>query len=739
MTTLREFLVAPYSQTELDSEITLTAPPVDCELGQWGDWTNSGEPTPCVNGLQTQRQIRTRSILTPPSNGGVACGPLEEERFIEVACVPPVGPIPTINHKSLNLARLLVFHDYLETTRYERFQNIQLVLATGNPANAAAELESQRLTFHVVDIAAGGAEVALSSPEYQLLIDGVENATVTVPAGTTDAEFAMNPAAVSEGWHKVEIRPEANGETNPPWFVYVKKTEGQVPAQIEIPVVSGTHDLAHDVPYAYAMVPASFNPTPKPLVPRECPAFSDARAKTDLYRTNLAPVRQWHIYRPNVTPEGIGTTFNFQAYHWSKLTDKIPTLPLLDGPRGVGNVFMPTHVMVDRHGGAYMSDPWRVLRVSPEGVVKTRAGYRHKHPPSYHGFAQDLELVGDWSAIPVERNGFHEIWGIAWDPASLASDPNAAPIGGEQPHVTGPRLFVADTQNSRVCLLTFSATSFEAEPVVTEFLTGLNDPWDVVCVDGVLYVSERQSHRINAYDATSGAFIRTVVSGAALAYIDSNRIMTSGSTLSVIQAEQVVAPEGLFYQDGWLYYASKVMQQVRRVHLTTGEIQAVCNNVLNSNFMKIALSDGTFGPRGTVFVWTWSNAKFGFPEAWLPDTPANGLTNSVKWSFYGSNSSSPACGKGGSWETMGYGGAGGVGLGRLICGSSQEGLAQISLALPGDPTIDVAKYTTGRLAYIAEYRMVCGDHGYGYHQEVGLPWGVSEEIDYYLTVNGHQQ
>lgn len=44
--------------------------PVDCVVGEWGEWSE------CIDGVQT----RTRTVTTPPSNGGAACPPLEETR-----------------------------------------------------------------------------------------------------------------------------------------------------------------------------------------------------------------------------------------------------------------------------------------------------------------------------------------------------------------------------------------------------------------------------------------------------------------------------------------------------------------------------------------------------------------------------------------------------------------------------------------------------------------------------------
>jgi hypothetical protein len=292
-------------------------------------------------------------------------------------------------------------------------------------------------------------------------------------------------------------------------------------------------------------------------------------------------------------------------------------------------------------------------------------------------------------------------------------------------------MFVADTQNNRIIKLTFSPTSFEAEPVVTEFLVGLNDPWDCVeTTPGRLAVSERGLHRIVEYDMDTGALVRVIVQGAALSRVDSvSRFVTRLTTVEQIQAQPCVGPEGLFVQDGWLYFGSTPAKQVRKVHLETGEVKVACPVTYTRHYVKVAVSDGTFGPRGTIFTWTWTmDGYHGFPEVYLPD----GVT---KWRI--NSHAYLACGKGGQWDTLGYGHSGGVGKGRLYLSSSIEGLVRISKALPTDPTPDYVKYANGRKDYIARgFRLVYGDEGHGYYG-LPLPWGVSPEIDYYLSWNGH--
>lgn len=627
---------------------------------------------------------------------------------------PTTTGIPPLEAQAMDLAQMIVFDAWHVGSRYERYQRLTVLQGS-----------SATIKFHGENLAAGGALRPLLAAQYHLLVDGKPLATAPITSGAVRGSFTLDLSTLAQGWHLFEVAG-GTAETCPRWFMYVDK--GQPRVTNFVPVASGSYDVAHrGLRHFYSRVPAGRSPSAWPLPARECPQFSEALPAAQLYRENLVPSREGNITRPNRTADGVVSSFNKQAYFWSDLIRKQPPLALLDGPRNVGTLMMPTTVLVTRQGGAYFADPWRVGRLAPDGTITTRAGFRHKAPASYYQGTQELELVGDWSAIPRERHGFHEIWGLAWDGASLATNPDAKPIDGEQPHFTGPRLFVADSQNNRVVLLSFKADAHDA-PVVTEFLTGLQDPWDVAWAGGVLYVTERKAHRIAAYDARTGAFLRTVVSGAALAKIDVNREVTRLADLATIRAQPCVAPEGLFHQDGWLYFGSKANGQVRRVRPEGGDVQVVCEPPIdgNSKFMKIALSDGTFGPRGTVFSWTWSIGNFGMPVAHLPD--------GRRWSYNGFEYISR--GRGGRWESLGYGSAGGIGLGRLITGSSQEGLVQISKALATDPAPDYKTFRAGQTAFLQRgHNLLHGHHGYGHHG-LPLPWGESAEIDHYLRWNG---
>lgn len=75
------------------SSATVTLAPVDCVVSDWS-FQSATEWGQCVGGQQTRTETWTRTILTPPSNGGAACGPLEERRVASQACSDPTPALP---------------------------------------------------------------------------------------------------------------------------------------------------------------------------------------------------------------------------------------------------------------------------------------------------------------------------------------------------------------------------------------------------------------------------------------------------------------------------------------------------------------------------------------------------------------------------------------------------------------------------------------------------------------------
>lgn len=62
---------------KLQDVISCTGEPiVDCVVSEWSEWSA------CADGFET----RTRTVITPASNGGIECPVLEEQRPCAVSC-----------------------------------------------------------------------------------------------------------------------------------------------------------------------------------------------------------------------------------------------------------------------------------------------------------------------------------------------------------------------------------------------------------------------------------------------------------------------------------------------------------------------------------------------------------------------------------------------------------------------------------------------------------------------------
>ncbi len=646
---------------------------------------------------------------------------------------------PRVTLLKLNLNTVVCFKWFHQDSRYERYRRLQVL-------KNAVEI----IPFHGFDFAAGGAPRTLRSTTYRLLVDGVERASVEVPSGTKEANFELNLSGISDGWRKLEIGGLGSGETAPPWYVFVKRGNGTPGEQPSTPVVRGTYELIvqrGDGWHASAQAPGRYAPKALPLPRREYPSFSNVLPRSEWNCMQLVPLRFGDGHRPSVDSNGILSSYDRQAYFWEDFTAAKPRIALLDGPRGVGNMAMVTHVSLGTaapdgrpRNTLYVCDPWRIAKITEDGTITTLVGYRHRSPPSYWGEDAEVELVGDWSSVPAERRGFHELWGMAWDERTLTINEATARItseNNEHPHFVGPVMFLSDTQNNRIIKCEFSATRHGVPPKVTEFVTNSADAWDVVYSQGVIYVSERTAHRIAAYDATTGAFLRTVTSGRALATVSSaNRFVSRSASLGVIRAEPCVAPEGLFKlpDDPWLYFGSVAMAQVKRVHLVTGEVEHVCDVPTDGNslYFKIAVSDGSFGPRGTVFVWSWSSNTYGYPYTYLPPgstfTDWEGTSRRWKWQ--------EEYAEVGQWGGFVYATAGTVGRGRLVCGGANEGLHVISRRQTGDRGMGESAERGGREFQTRGLHLLYGHNGFGYYG-LPLPWGASNNLDAFFRFHGH--
>lgn len=643
---------------------------------------------------------------------------------------PDPGTKPAAIRKRVNEAALLNFDEWNGSSRYTRASKLTI----WRDDLVSVAFDCQNMTT-----SGGGGRRVLQGAEYTLFIDGKPHATTLLAPDSKVGVFTVYTKRLAPGWHVLDIS-EFGEETSVPYPVFVLR--GELPAQDWVPVFTGSHEIGEW--FNIDWVPAVHDPKPWPCPLREFSHFSEIPGDNSVFLEMLTGGVTGHARRLNRNKDGILSTATKQDYFWSDFVAKLPVVELLDGPRGDNVLTMASHISIgtgqqdDEPGSPlmdnlYVTDPWRFVRVSPNGTVTTLVGYRHKSPPNYWEDEPELELVGDWSAIPEERRGFHELWGMCWYPESLKVDNTADRIpeeGNRRPHITAPVAFLADSQNSRVCRVEFNATAHGVPPKVSEFILA-PDCWDCVSWGNSLIVSERGAHRIVKYNMQSGDLERVIVEGAALATVDRNRQVQTTGTLEERRAADVVAPEGLYVLGDWLYFGSAAQEQVRRVHLVDGRIEVVIPHVSGrGTFLKIAVSDGTTGPEGTVFVSQWD---VGAPDVYTPD--------GSKWSLTPYDKRGLARGRGGKsakygYSNTSYSSAVACGNGRVVFGSAMEGLRQISMALPTDPDIDRNRYSAGRDKWRDQgYYLTHGDHGESFF---GLPLPQGDaDIDYYLSVLGH--
>ncbi len=664
---------------------------------------------------------------------------------------PPTEPPPDIPsdyldlHRELNPDALLVFDFWLRPgQRYIREQPLVVL--------------SEKVDLVFWTMRAGGHRRDFSIETYVLLCDGDEIARTTVGevSGKGYKErgvFSVELDELSPGWHVFDIQG-APEETCAFWPVYILNEDDE-PINDFYPVCTGSHSLGGGL-HKIEWVPATYQPTVFPLERRVYEPFEQALDRTELWTEALVPMRKGDTHHPCVDDNGIESTFNKQSYKWTGMIDQNPPFVMKDGERGAGTITCPTHIEIGIAncdetgpvGNCYVLEPTRFCVVRETGKVTTICGSVHDDLPPYYRSdrSNNTRLVGDWSA--VEDKGMQEAWGMCWDSETLKINEDAEKIpvrpGGPllHPHFTNPVAYIADSMKDRVLRLEFDMQSHETEPVVTEFLTG-TDMWD--CVEykpdpdalGTIIVSVRGEHQINEYAIDTGEFIRTIVQGQPLAITTPQRLIQLTAPLETVKAADTVLPEGLYIMDDWLYFGSAAQRQIKRVHLQTGEIQLLWDDVTDGKgqYHKIAISDGTFGPRGTIFVCSWAKANFGGPKIGLID-PETGMVGRG-WNITRSTSKSIARGAGGDIDSMIWNTAVAVRNGRCVYGAANEGLYSLSKLQPDDPRFDQARFNAGRSIYREKYQLKHGQYGFG-HFGLPLPWGEDPDLDYYLLMCTHR-
>jgi hypothetical protein len=668
---------------------------------------------------------------------------------LDVDAQPAPKPLRTYDwhERPQNLSRQVIFRDFNMQGRYTRWVPNKVVGAS------IAKLE------FLVENPNAGSTIYLQPVPHRLVVDISGNGTdrrvvaTTTPSGVQQIAWWSNVdlSGIPDGWHIFDIEGFAAPDTAHPLWINVAKSGVPVASEFA-PVQTGSFGMVHeDGPIArWGKAPLTLDPPVMQIQPRATfTHFSHKALPTELFRRNLSPYINGDPPYLFTLPDGRKTCMNQHAYAYSTIVAPKPGVVLRDGPYGVGLVPGATVLWIGARGTVFFLDSWRFGRVLPDGTVVTLCGWRHGD--------DGIELVGDWSAIPPERHGLREPWGMVFQnkPVKRVHDTLLAypdtssvqpleTIGAANdgvlahPHAMNPVAFISDSQNNRILRIEFDGHSHDVKPKVTEWATGLSDPWGLAIDENdVLYVTERQAHRITMWSSATpqtslGTLIETPSPGYTLAYIDGNRRVVRVRPRDELRTHPCVLPEGIAYQDGEITWASKAQSDIRRINVATREMRvlAVFDAAAKAEYAQISLSDGTFGPRGTVFLSTWEVERMGCPWGFLPD--------GTRWYPAAMASVAANSGKGGRYEGIGYSMASAVRNGRLIYSGADYGIVELSLAQPGDYTIDEARFTAGKREYDrAGYRLRCGVHGFRQWKDEPLPWGMSADVDYYLEMNGH--
>jgi hypothetical protein len=123
-----------------------TPVPVDCVLSAYGPWTAIEAWGPCVADLQSRTERRTRTIITPPANGGAVCGALSEDRTVSQACLSPVDCVLSAWGAWTPLTDWTTCVANLQTRNEQRVRTIVTAPANGGAACASPLTETRSVS-----------------------------------------------------------------------------------------------------------------------------------------------------------------------------------------------------------------------------------------------------------------------------------------------------------------------------------------------------------------------------------------------------------------------------------------------------------------------------------------------------------------------------------------------------------------------------------------------------------------
>lgn len=673
--------------------------------------------------------------------------------------------------QTVNLQRVVALDRQLMSgSRYERYQKHTSLNQTVNVLKINCDDQTQ-----------GGLPVAFAYPKYglqfaPLMPDNsvgsfIERGTVTVQPGTTKtANLTATLGNEPDGWYLTRLvayDAAGNVVTSPTewegqyWLVIDRN--GTARNDTRVVIQSGNFDWQHTFAgtnlgyFTWIVLPKSaVVPQARPLPARNSVTpFSTTLGGGSLARVSLLPTTDTidqNTHYPCVTNRGVTVCDNMQGYEPFHMFALFPTLPLMDGERGICTAPHALFLRGGRNGKVYGMTPWSFFVMDSTGKKTTLAGLVHNEPTYWESPVSSvsdprIRVVGNWVGVPPAEQYPRESWGMDWDAQSLLLDNNAAPIGGEQPHlpyttsagqlVDGPRYFFVDVLNRCVEGQTNGRDRAAPHRMMVR-ISGLSDPWGCVSRGRSIFIAERGRHAISEWSMDTYQKVRDVIidpTASSLGAVGTNprRWQWFGgypAGRDACRLRPIVAPEGLAIIDDWLYWGSMAQAQVKRVNLTTGIIENVCNVPLSvgggvdSYYVQIAVSDGTFGPKGSVFTTTFYNDNLGKPNAFQP--------NGTGWG-YQNYQQGIDCGAGGNWNGSHYATGVAVHEGRMFCADSSGAINYFCKADSYDKPIDAVKAKAGWSKWQGlGYSVMHGPYAIN-RSTAPLPWGIDANIDYWMT------
>lgn len=322
-------------------------------------------------------------------------------------------------------------------------------------------------------------------------------------------------------------------------------------------------------------------------------------------------------------------------------------IQILDPVSGTFSVFPVTGTTIDDpegialgSGGVYVADTKnnRVVRLANDGTFI--AAYAGVSAPEGVATASDGTL---W----VADTGNDRLVHLAADLTHLADvgASGTGPLQFDRPHaidVHGERLYVADTFNHRVQVLT---GAIDPQPFAPAYIGAISDPAGVAPLypaggvttsSGDRYVADSGGSRIVRIDPSG---IQTTVSGASAGWNDPRDIVldpdgstlwavntsastvvhfaTDGTILATFGPAEFTTPYGLDIDATGVYVADTYDNEVVKLNATTGAVlwrQSTCSATAFSRPRDVGL-----GPDGNLYVTDTDNDRI---AVLAPDTGA---------------------------------------------------------------------------------------------------------------------